>query len=89
MDQKFDLGQVFITAAANEVLERIEILAALERHLIGDWGDLEREDRQANDQALLDGTRLLSAYTDRWGVKYWVITEWDRSVTTILLPSDY
>jgi hypothetical protein len=59
------------------------------RHARGDWGELGVEDWRANDQALRDGSRLLSAYRLPTGVRVWVITEWDRSSTTILLPEDY
>ena len=59
------------------------------RHMAGDWGEVDAEDKAANDLALMDGSRLLSAYTTTKGQKLWIITEADRSVTTILLPSDY
>jgi hypothetical protein len=61
----------------------------LARHVTGDWGELEDEDRAANEAAVAEGTRLLSAYTVASGEKLWVITEWDRSVTTFLLPEEY
>jgi hypothetical protein len=66
-----------------------EIQRALQRHVIGDWGELDEEDKKANDQALLVGERLLSAYQSVTGIKFWIITEADRSVTTVLLPEDY
>lgn len=59
------------------------------RHLAGDWGDLDPEDRVANDQSLKEGRRLLSAYQTAQGQKLWIITEADRSATTILLPEEY
>ena len=61
----------------------------LGRHQAGDWGDLGEEDTQANQRALEVGERLLSVYRTPSGIKTYVITEWDRSVTTILLPEDY
>jgi len=61
----------------------------LARHESCDWGDLCEEDKQANDRAMCDGGRLLSAYTVDDDLKLWIITEWDRSVTTILLPEEY
>ncbi len=61
----------------------------LHRHLSGDWGDLDQEDKQRNDQAVTNGTRLLSAYQLNDGTKIWIITEADRSATTILLPEEY
>ena len=64
----------------------VQILAA---HGAGEWGELDDEDKQANDAALVNGDRILSCYRAPDGEKVWVITEWDRSVTTILLPEDY
>ena len=84
----FPLGQVVITRPANEVLSQDAVLAALVRHANGDWGELGEEDWQTNDQALLSRGRLFSVFFERV-TKFYVITEWDRSVTTILLPSDY
>jgi hypothetical protein len=66
-----------------------EVVTALERHLAGDWGEVDEEDRAENDLSLREGFRLLSAYRTRHGVKFWVITEADRSLTTVLLPSEY
>lgn len=60
----------------------------LERHVRGDWGDLDAEDGQANDAALLHGTRLLSADDLGQHQTLWIITEADRSVTTLLLPEE-
>ena len=59
------------------------------RHMAGDWGEVDREDKAANDQSLEDGSRLLSAYRTAKGQKLWIITEADRSATTILLPEEY
>lgn len=61
----------------------------LARHQQADWGDVGDEDKGRNDQALIDGERLVSVYTTDAGVKFWLITEWDRSITTFLLPEDY
>lgn len=61
----------------------------LARHAAGDWGDLCGEDRAANDRAVAVGARILSAYHTPEGVKLWIITEADRSATTILLPEEY
>jgi len=82
------LGQVVITANASLRLSTEEVLAALRRHAAGDWGDLCPEDAITNDQSLHEGGRLLSAYGDG-DYRFWIITEADRSVTTILLPEDY
>lgn len=84
----FPFGETVITANASLRLSTEEVLAGLRRHASGDWGDLCPEDMQTNDEALLTGGRLLSAYgTGRH--RFWIITEWDRSVTTVLLPEDY
>ena len=85
----FALGQLVATPAALEVVSPDDVLAALRRHTRGDWGEVCSEDRQANDEALRLGARLLSVYTNAAGVRFWVITEADRSATTVLLPSDY
>ena len=65
------------------------MFSALARHLQGDWGEVDKEDWQANEVALVEGERILSVYHSSTGVKLYVMTEHDRSVTTILLPSDY
>jgi hypothetical protein len=64
-------------------------LPYLARHAAGDWGDLDAHDASANDQALQTGARLLSAYRLRTGCRIWIITEADRSATTVLLPDEY
>ena len=89
--QKFSLGRIVATPAALEALAKSGDSAhdLFRRHATGDWGDVCAEDKRANDDALASGERLLSAYHLRDGTKVWVITEWDRSVTTLLLPSDY
>ena len=85
----FDLGQVVATAAASATLNAGDIRACLDRHHAGDWGELEEHDRLQNELALTKGFRLFSVYRDRGGTKFYVITEADRSVTTVLLPEDY
>jgi hypothetical protein len=85
----FLLGRLFMTPGAQERVPPSEMMQALRRHARGDWGELDDEDRQANDAALKDGTRLLSAYRTKADVKFWIITEADRSMTTILLPEEY
>lgn len=64
------------------------MLECIQRHRQGDWGDLCDFDRKANDDALKHGDRILSAYTIV-GTKIWIITEWDRSITTVLFPEEY
>jgi hypothetical protein len=85
----FPLGSIVATPNALAALPHPDILGALQRHQAGDWGDLDEEDRAANNHALAGGSRLLSAYHSAAGVKFWIITEADRSATTILLPKDY
>jgi hypothetical protein len=86
---KFPLGRTVITQNARSVLSDEDVLAALAAHAAGDWGDLDAEDRAANERALLDDSRLVSVYRSAAGVKFYVITEHDRSITTVLLPEDY
>ena len=85
----FALGQTVITPAAIEALTNQDVLTALSRHVRGDWGDLCEEDRKENEFSLREGFRLFSVYHTPTGKKFWIITETDRSVTTVLLPSDY
>ncbi len=86
---KFKLGQVVATPGALEALTREEIANVLSRHASGDWGELCKEDKQENELALKEGFRIFSVYKSGRGKKFWVITEADRSVTTVLLPEEY
>lgn len=86
---KFPLGQTVVTPAALEALDHPTVIAALGRHVSGDWGDLCEHDKAENEYSLAHGYRLFSSYTSSSGTKFWIITEADRSVTTVLLPSDY
>lgn len=93
---KFSLGQVVARPGALEALAAAGQTAdeLLARHLARDWGDLEDEDKRLNDEALLDGSRLLSAYVLTTGEKLWVITEAEddegrRASTCILQPDSY
>ena len=87
----FSLGQVVATPGALEILKiaKQDPLILLSRHVTGDWGDLDEEDQQENELSVEEGLRILSAYAIPTGVKVWIITEADRSSTTILLPSEY
>jgi hypothetical protein len=94
--KKFSLGRIVATPGALEALQAAGQDAGefLRRHVTGDWGDLDDEDRQANDAALIDGSRLLSAYVTRKGERIWVITEAVNDVglrycTTLLKPEEY
>ena len=86
----FTLGQVVSTrnALAFAEAEQIDLMALLFRHHHGDWGDVCEEDRASNEEALTMPLRIMSSYKFAEG-SIWIITEADRSVTTILLPSDY
>jgi hypothetical protein len=89
MEPLFPLGQSVITRNALDVLHPQDLKLCLERHAHGDWGDLCEHDRNENKVALAQSLRLFSVYKDRSGVKFYIITEHDRSVTTVLLPEDY
>lgn len=86
---KFQLGQLVGTPNALTSIPTPEILVALRRHVTGDWGDLDEHDREENEFSLKEGLRLFSVYHSAQGVKFWIITEAGRSVTTVLLPEDY
>ena len=92
MPAKFSLGRVLATPGALQELKDAgqDPMEFLARHQQGDWGDdLPEEDKQENERSLWNHLRILSAYTLNTGVKIWIITEADRSSTTILLPSEY
>lgn len=86
---KFEAGQAVITTNAQRALPGEEVLQAISRHLQGDWGDCDLADAEENERALQDGDRLFSVYHTNAGTKFWIITEADRSATTVLLPEDY
>ena len=88
---RFPLGKIVGTPSALQELEKAgqEPIEFLRRHVCGDWGEVDAEDWQRNELAVVDGSRILSAYRLNNNTKIWVITESDRSVTTVLLPEDY
>jgi hypothetical protein len=86
---KFELGRVLITPGAMEVVAHEAVVTALARHASGDWGELSDDDRRENDLSLAEGLRLLSVYRTAGGTKFWIISEADRSATTVLLPEEY
>lgn len=86
---KFSLGRVVATPGVLDVVTLSEMSHSLTRHAGGDWGLMGREDWIQNERALQDGGRLMSLYQAIRGPRYWIITEADRSVTTLLLPSEY
>jgi hypothetical protein len=89
MPAKFPLGQTVITPNARDNLNPEDVQIAIRRHASGDWGEVDGHDRRENELSLKKNLRLLSVYHDRNKVKFWIITEADRSATTILLPEDY
>lgn len=86
---KFPIGQILLTSNAMRTLEPEDVHAGLARHATCDWGDVCPADWEANDSALWGGGRLFSVYHGRNAVKFWIITEADRTATTVLLPDDY
>ena len=94
--QKFPLGRLLVTCGAMAALERTgeDPTEYIARHAIGDWGELDAEDKRANDEAIKNGTRILSAFHLKDNTKIWVISEasdpqGNREATTILLPDEY
>ncbi|HEY6185786.1 MAG TPA: hypothetical protein VIW67_26325 [Terriglobales bacterium] len=85
----FPLGRIVATPNALNSITQADILSAIQRHQAGDWGDLNEDDRRENDFSLEKGFRILSAYHAQNGTNFWLITEADRSATTVLLPEDY
>ena len=86
---KFRLGNIYATPGVLAAIPHDEVIRALARHQSGDWGDVDAEDQQENEFSLGRRLRLLSAYHARSGLKFWIITEADRSATTVLLPDEY
>jgi hypothetical protein len=88
---RFPLGRVVATPGALSALEKAEQLPAefLDRHVNGDWWDVPEADKQENELSVEQGFRMLSAYTTSAGDQIWILTEADRSATTILLPEEY
>ena len=88
MQPRFPVGMTYATPGATAL--DLDLSKYLRRHHCGDWGDeLCAEDKAANEQALKDGSRLLSCYRTPAGDRLYIITEWGRSMTTIMLPSEY
>ena len=91
---KFSLGRLLLTRGVNDLVAENTSFAkfvtdSLKRHDSGDWGDLDEADKSRNDQALVDGSRLFSAYEQPGRPKIWIITEADRLSTTVLFPDEY
>ena len=81
---RFNIGQTVISQGVKQAFEVGHMLDCLRRHVSGDWGDLDAHDKAVNETAVLAGGRILSKYGELW-----IITERDRSITTLLLPSEY
>ena len=91
IESKFDFGRVVATTTLANYCEKkgFSMLPYPVRHANGDWGDVCKEDWRSNDEALKNGLRLLSEYKLPDDRRIWIITEWDRSATTLLFPEDY
>jgi hypothetical protein len=88
---RLKLGEVVITPGAEELLRGVgvHVFTLLARHEAGDWGDVSKDDWELNDADAAGDGRVLSAYKVRGEEKVWIITEWTREYTTILLPEEY
>ena len=88
---RFRCGRLYATPGALEAFDKAgdDLTRYLAKHLTGDWGELSADDERANEEAITEGSRILSSYRLADGMKVWIITEADRSSTTILLPSEY
>jgi hypothetical protein len=87
--ESVEVGKVYVTRGVAESVDSDRIAGLLSRHAVGDWGDVCEEDWETNQEALYSGQRLLSVYKPEGKPEVWVITEADRSVTTVLLPEEY
>ena len=90
----FDLGIIVNTIKVHNFISQSEgnydyVMRCFERYISGDWGEMCEEDKIANDEALITEDRILASYEEEGMPKIWIITEWDRSSTTILFPSEY
>lgn len=87
--KELELGRMMITQNAMNRIDSLELSKAVARHRACDWGSVDEEDQKSNDRALENGERILSAYESQDDEKFWIITERDRSATTVLMPEDY
>ena len=95
-DQLFSLGRITMTTNLQGQLQETnpegweeELKGLMDRHVSGDWGDMDEEDKRENQNSLERGFRIFSAYNTSKDIRIWIITEADRSITTCLLPEDY
>lgn len=89
MEKRFELGTTVMTAGVFAKISFDFVRECVKRHASGDWGEVCEEDKLLNDNAVNNGERIMSVYTDDEGQKVWLITEGDRSTTTVLLPEEY
>ena len=87
--RRFSLGKLYMTRGVMDGVSATDVWHGVMRHADCDWGDVCEEDWKLNDAALKDDGRLLSVYTTSNTRRFWIITEWDRSATTVLLPEEY
>ena len=85
----FPLGRLVKTPNVLAHVPPNDVIHSLRRHTSCEWGDVDEDDKAANEAALIEGTRLLSIYSSGSEREFWIVTEADRSATTILLPEDY
>ena len=86
---RFRMGRLMLTPNAMQFLSPGDVIEALCRHLHGDWGDVDEMDQRANELSLREDGRLFSVYHTEEMARFWIITEADRSATTVLMPGDY
>ncbi len=86
---RFRCGKLYVTPGVMEKIPELDFVGGLCRHLNCDWGELGYEDKRLNDASLRHGGRIFSSYKSSGGERFWIITEADRSATTILLPEEY
>lgn len=89
LSKTISLGEIYITQGADQEISSIDINTALMRHVCCDWGEVCDEDWEMNNQATVEGSRILSAYKSSNGTRFWIITEAGASATTVLLPEEY
>lgn len=89
METLFALGKTVITRGAAASVPEGDVFTALNRHARGDWGEVCADDWKENELSLKEGFRLMSVYKTAGGERFWIITEADRSATTVLLPEEY
>ncbi len=89
LERRLPLGQIVMTRGVAEATTELDRISALQRHKLCDWGEVCKEDAESNDWSAANGARIISSYTSLGGVKFWIITEADRSATTLLLPEEY